>query len=84
VYRVDPRLPREAQRIAVTAVPGVELAADHPSVTLFLDGARFASVEAPDYTTWWQLQTGQHSFQAVASLPGGQRVVSSRVTVQVQ
>jgi hypothetical protein len=84
VYRLDPRLPREVQRIALTAVPGVGLAADNPQVTLYLDGARLASVEGPDYTSWWPLQAGQHTFQAVAIRPGGQAVTSDLVTVQVQ
>jgi membrane peptidoglycan carboxypeptidase len=84
VYRLDPRLPPEAQRIAVTAVPGSELAAYDPPVTLYLDGARLASAEGPDYTSWWQLQAGRHTFQAVAIRPGGQKVSSDFVTVQVQ
>jgi len=84
VFRLDPRLPPEAQRIAVTAVPGVELAAYNPPVTLYLDGARFASPEGPDYTSWWQLQAGRHTFHAVAIRPDGQIVSSDSVTVQVQ
>jgi membrane peptidoglycan carboxypeptidase len=84
VYRLDPRLPAEAQRIAVTAVPGFELAAYDPPVTLYLDGIRLASVEGPDYTSWWQLQAGRHTFQGVAIRPDGQIVSSDFVTVQVQ
>jgi hypothetical protein len=84
VYRLDPRLPPEAQSIAVTAVPGLDLAADDPPVMLYLDGARLAALEGPDYTSWWQLQAGRHTFQAVAIRSGGQIVSSDLVTVQVQ
>jgi membrane peptidoglycan carboxypeptidase len=84
VYRLDPRLPAEVQRIAVTAVTGAELVAYEPRVTLLLDGAPLASMEGPDYTAWWPLQAGRHTFQAMAMGPGGQKVASDFVTVLIQ
>jgi hypothetical protein len=84
VYRLDPRLPAEVQRVAVTAAPGVELAAEGPTVTLLLDGNPLARLEEPDYTTWWQLQAGRHTFQAAAVVSGGRQVVSAPVTVLIQ
>ena len=84
VYRLDPRLPSEVQRIAVTAVPGADLVSIDPTVTLLLDGAPLAIVEGPEYTAWWSLETGRHSFQAVAIGPGEQRVASASVSVLIQ
>jgi membrane peptidoglycan carboxypeptidase len=84
VYRLDSRLPADAQRVAVTAVPGEQLAADSPTVTLFLDGAPLGSVDGPDYTAWWPLQAGQHTFRAMAMGSEGRQVASDPVTVMIQ
>jgi membrane carboxypeptidase/penicillin-binding protein PbpC len=84
VYRIDPRLPTESQRVAVTAVPGTALLADGAAVSLLLDGTPLARVSGPDYTAWWQLQPGSHTFQAWALGPKGQRVTSEPITVLVQ
>jgi membrane peptidoglycan carboxypeptidase len=84
VYRLDPRLPAAVQRVAVTAMPGAALAAEGPEVTLLLDGALLERLDGPDYTAWWQLQRGQHTFQAVAKGSGGQQLVSESVIVMVR
>jgi hypothetical protein len=84
VYRLDPRLPAETQRVAITAAPGARLATDAPAVTLLLDGTPLENVEGPDYTAWWQLQAGQHTFQAVVTGSRGQRIVSEPVTVLIE
>jgi membrane peptidoglycan carboxypeptidase len=84
VYRLDARLPADAQRVAVTAAPGAQLAADEPAVTLLLDGAPLALVEGPDYTAWWQLQAGQHTFQALAVGASGRQATSAPVTVLIE
>jgi membrane peptidoglycan carboxypeptidase len=84
VYRLDPRLPAKVQRVAVAAVPGTELIADNSAVILLLDGAPLAGVQGPDYTAWWQLQPGRHTFQALAVRPGGEQVASDPVSVLIQ
>jgi len=48
-----------------------------------LDGAPFAAVGAPDYTAWWPLSPGQHTFQAVAAGKNGGEEKSEPVTVFV-
>jgi 1A family penicillin-binding protein len=82
VYRLDPALPRDAQRIKVTARPGagVSLA----TVTLLMDGQPLAQIGAPPYTAAWPLQLGVHFFSAEAVDLNGQRLVSSKVWVEVQ
>jgi hypothetical protein len=84
VYRLDPRLPSAVQRVAITAMPGAGLAAEARAIVLYLDGAPIARVEGPEYTHWWQLQAGWHTFQAVAAGPGGREVASEPVTVLIQ
>lgn len=84
IYRLDPRLPAEVQRVAVTAAPGAELVAADAAVTLLLDGAPLASVQGPDYTAWWQLRPGRHTFQALWAGPAGRQVASEPVTVFVE
>jgi membrane peptidoglycan carboxypeptidase len=84
VYRIDPRLPANVQRIAVTAAPGAAFGSSGVKVTLLVDGAPLAQVVGPDYTAWWQLQAGRHSFQAVAMGPGGETARSAAVTVLIE
>jgi membrane peptidoglycan carboxypeptidase len=84
VYRIDPRLPADVQRIAVTAAPGAVFGSSGVEVTLLIDGAPLAQVVGPDYTAWWQLQAGRHSFQAAATGPGGETATSDAVTVLIE
>jgi len=82
-YRLDPGLPLSAQKLPITARPGPALAAQGAPVTLLLDGAPFAAVGAPDYTAWWPLSPGQHTFQAIATSENGGAEKSEPVTVFV-
>ncbi len=81
VYRIDPGLPREAQAAPVTALVS---ASPVSSVTLLVDGAPLAVVSSPDYTAWWPLQPGRHTFQAVATSPDGREARSEEVVVFVE
>ncbi len=83
-YRLDPGLPREAQKLPVRALPGPALLSEGSPVTLLLDGRPFATVAGPDYSAWWQLSTGQHTFQAAGRLADGREVTSEVVSVYVQ
>jgi membrane peptidoglycan carboxypeptidase len=82
VYRLDPALPRDAQRIAVSARPGagVSLA----EVTLLVDGRPLARPGAPPYQALWQLEPGRHAFSAEAVTASGERVTSDQVWVEVR
>jgi membrane peptidoglycan carboxypeptidase len=92
VYRLDPGLPAGAQQLPVTAAPGPGLweraepggSTAGIRVTLLLDGRPFASVSDPEYTVWWPLTRGRHTFQAVAARADGSQVNSEPVTVYVQ
>jgi len=79
VYRLDPTLPRDAQRIAIAAeaAPGIT------EVTLLLDSRPLAQFSAPPYTVLWPLEPGEHSFSAVGVDAEGERVSSEAVRITV-
>lgn len=80
-YRIDPGLPRAAQAAPVTALVVGPAAS---SVTLWVDGQPLADVAGPDYTAWWPLQPGRHTFQATAIYPDGRELRSQEVVVFVE
>jgi hypothetical protein len=82
IYRLDPALPRDAQRIAVSARPGagVSLA----EVTLLVDGRPLARSGAPPYQALWRLEVGRHAFSAEAVTVSGERLISDEVWVEVR
>jgi membrane peptidoglycan carboxypeptidase len=84
VYARDPGLPASAQQVPLTALPLDELSAGAPGITLLADDVPLAIVAAPDYTAWWPLTAGRHTFRAVATRADGSRVESEPVTVWVE
>jgi len=48
-----------------------------------VDGAPLAVVAGPDYTAWWPLTTGAHTFEAIVTVPDGTRIRSAAVNVLV-
>jgi ethanolamine utilization microcompartment shell protein EutL len=82
VYRLDPALPRDAQRIevAVSARAGAFL----QEVTLLVDGRPLARLEAPPYRVLWRLEPGLHTFKAEATGGNGERLASSEVRIEVK
>jgi len=80
VYRLDPALPRDAQRIAVAAWAGAPLA----QVTLLVDGRPLAQFSVPPYEAHWPLQAGQHVFVAEGVNAAGEAVRSDEVRVEVR
>ncbi len=83
-YRLDPGLPRNAQRLPITARPGPGIGSQDASVTIYLDGAPLAEVQAPDFTAWWPLARGRHTFQAVVTGLDGKVKRSDPVVVFVE
>ena len=84
VYALDPGLPASAQQVPLTALPQDELSAGTQGITLLADGVPLAIVAAPDYTAWWPLTAGRHTFRAVATWADGSRIESEPVTVLVE
>ena len=84
IYTRDPGLPASAQQVPLTALPQDELSAGTQGITLLADGAPLAIVAAPDYTAWWPLTAGRHTFRAIATRADGSRVESEPVTVWVE
>jgi membrane peptidoglycan carboxypeptidase len=83
-YQLDAGLPADAQQLPVTVEPGgALLGAGQGAITVLLDGQPLAAANAPDYTAWWPLATGLHTFQAVAHLKNGTEVHSEMVTIAV-
>jgi hypothetical protein len=81
VYRLDPALPRDAQRIEVAASPeaGVSLR----EVTLLIDGRPLARLGAPPYQVLWRLEPGVHIFKAEAMGSKGEQLASNEVRIEV-
>jgi len=80
VYKLDPATPLSRQRIRVSAAADVPL----ETVTLSVDGAPLAEFQAPPYEITWQLEVGEHSFQAHGLDAAGEKVVSGIVWITVK
>jgi membrane carboxypeptidase/penicillin-binding protein PbpC len=82
VYRLDPALPREDQRIeiAARASDGVSVA----SVTIYVDEEPLASLAALPYRVLWPLEPGQHTIAAVGYDSAGNRLESQPVHITVK
>ena len=63
VYALHPGLPASAQQVPLTASPRDELSAGTQGITLLADDVPLAIVAAPDYTAWWPLTAGRHTFR---------------------
>jgi hypothetical protein len=86
-YRIDPGLPLSAQKLPITARLDEEAAgrlAEGAAVTLLVDGATLAVVAGPDYTAWWPLTTGLHTFEAIVAAADGTHIRSAAVNVLVE
>ena len=62
VYLLDAGLPRDAQRLVVSAYTGQGTSLRE--VTLWAGGRLLARLAAPPYKTLWQLEPGVHNFWA--------------------
>jgi hypothetical protein len=82
VYRLDPALPRDAQRIEVAARVGTRVSL--VEVTLLVDGQPLARLGAPPYRAYWQLESGIHVFSSEGVDVNGERVMSDKVWVDVR
>jgi hypothetical protein len=82
VYRLDPALPRTAQRIPVSvrAALGIVLR----QVTLYVDGQPVGRFATAPYEALWPLAPGVHTFWAEALDAGGRLLESNRVRIEVQ
>ena len=87
IFRLDPTLPREAQRIEVAARPGATrpgAAVSLVEVTLLVDGLPLARLGTPPYTALWLLEPGLHLFSAEGQTSNGERATSNEVWVEVR
>jgi 1A family penicillin-binding protein len=82
VYLLDGGLPRDAQRIVISAYS--EKGVSMRKVTLWADGRLLANFSTPPYKTLWRLEPGKHSFWAEGISVGGDQVKSDEVQVRVR
>ncbi len=81
-YRIDPGLPRDAQRIVVSARPGRGIRVSQ--VTLLMDGRPLTTLQSPPYELFWELEPGVHTFWAEGVDSQGNRVSSNQVRIEVR
>jgi 1A family penicillin-binding protein len=81
VYRLDPALPRDAQRIEVAARAGDEVNVDR--VTIYVGEESLVSLAAPPYRAMWPLVPGEHIITAVGYDTEGNRLESEPVHITV-
>jgi len=81
VFRISADIPAELQCIEIEAqtlgIPGTA------KVHFYVDGQMVGSVSAAPYALKWQLQTGQHRLEAMASDGSGDRWTSKPVLITV-
>ncbi len=82
VYRLDPALPQDDQRIEVAARASDGIIA--ASLTLYVDEESLASFAAPPYRALWPLEPGEHIITAVGYDPAGNRLESRPVHITVK
>ncbi|MDF1512293.1 MAG: PBP1A family penicillin-binding protein [Anaerolineae bacterium] len=80
VYRLDPTVPRDIQKIEVSAAVG----GTFERVSLWVNGVPLATLTAPLYAVHWQLEPGEHTFKALGVTDSGAEVWSESVLIEVQ
>jgi membrane carboxypeptidase/penicillin-binding protein PbpC len=81
LYETSPQIPAESQRIEVSARLNQSLRLKE--LTLYIDGAPVGTFSGVPYRALWQLQTGEHTAQAVGITTDGSRVESEAVRFTV-
>ncbi len=79
VYRIDPTVPRDVQKISLTAETGVALR----QVTFLANGEPVAHINAPPYTIFWQLEPGIYRFSATGIRTDGTSISSNEASIEV-
>ncbi len=80
-YRIDPALPASAQEVPVTVLPRFEPRAE---IILLVDDAPYGTLTGPDFTAWWPLTRGRHTFEAVTVGADGAPIRSEKIVVYVE
>ncbi len=79
IYRIDPGLPRNTQRIRVMAVGPLGLR----DVTLYVDNVPLATIASPPFEVYWALEEGEHIASATGYTASGEFIESSQVPFRV-
>jgi membrane carboxypeptidase/penicillin-binding protein len=79
VYRIDPTVPRDTQKISLVAETGVAW----KYITFLANGEPLGHRDAPPYTIFWQLEPGTYRFSAMGVKADGTSVMSNEVPIEV-
>ena len=80
IYRIDPGLPADAQEVPVTALFRVDPMGE---IVLLVDGAPYGHLAGPEFTAWWPLARGRHTFEAITRDTAGVEVSSGQAVALV-
>jgi len=79
IFQISPIVPAETQRIRFDAgVPP-----ETQQITYMLNDQPVATVEGAPWQTWWQLELGEHTLHAVATLADGTQQTTEPLIFQV-
>jgi penicillin-binding protein 1C len=79
VYRLATETSAESQRVRLEAASNQTL----QNVSLYVDGALFATLAAPPYSAWWVLAEGDHEVWAEADTGNGESLTSEVLRFRV-
>jgi penicillin-binding protein 1C len=80
VFRLNPALDPDAQRIHIEVVSAFEL----EQVDLWLDGHLFTKMAGPPFEVWWPLIIGDHTLWAESVTPSGDSLQSAHLNFVVE
>jgi membrane carboxypeptidase/penicillin-binding protein len=81
VYRLDPALPQDDQRIQVAARAGDEISV--ASLTIYVDEEPLVTIAASPYRALWSLAPGAHTISAIGYDTAGNRLESQPVHITI-
>jgi membrane carboxypeptidase/penicillin-binding protein PbpC len=80
LYRYDPTLDQETQKLLIEVVGDVGFV----DVTIWVDGELLGTFDREPYQVWWSLVVGEHEVWAEGVREDGERVVSEVVRFEVE
>jgi 1A family penicillin-binding protein len=79
IYRIDPMVPRDAQKIPLVAETGIAL----KRVVFLANGEPLVHLDVPPYATFWQLEPGTYRFSALGIKADETNIMSNEVRIEV-
>ena len=79
LYRIDPDLDAQAQRLRIEVVCNAGM----QNISVWVDGHQLVLLETPPYQAWWQLEVGEHHIWAQATNLDDSKLSSTVITITV-